>query len=394
MIYREKILAALNDRKTEFSLFKSESSAQFADYRRALDRAASMGREELARRLEAVDSPGAMPTGEFEGARPFVIPFAREWRSHEEARAWAYQTLLARTTFAADGSQILPTKDFSVPVAAVQVGWFENSHLPGGAYIKDAAFEVLTPAEIMVRGATPEPSEQVVHRRRYALEIDVIKNFILTTAARRFDPSRPPVVFFDSLLVITFAELLPEDQRKFYVSEITSLLDASRKAAVPVIGYVDTSFARDLVAMLKAALGLADSDKIHDAALIAPLMKWGDRTPLFQCKRRGILDDYGDAWRGGVGFVYLKTVGDRPPARLDLPLWVYERGLLDYVIDTVRAEVVVGNGYPYAIETADATAVISVRDRELFYALFQEFADREQLDLRMARKAISKAHRR
>jgi hypothetical protein len=68
--------------------------------------------------------------------------------------------------------------------------------------------------------------------------------------------------------------------------------------------------------------------------------------------------------------------------------------LLDYVVDTARGEVIVGNGYPYAIEAADQTAVISVRDREMFYAVFQEFAEREQLDLRIARKAISKAQRR
>ena len=63
-------------------------------------------------------------------------------------------------------------------------------------------------------------------------------------------------------------------------------------------------------------------------------------------------------------------------------------------VDTVRGEVVVGNGYPYAIEAADATAVITTRDRETFYAVFQEFAERERLDLRIARKAISKAQRR
>ncbi|HEY7543315.1 MAG TPA: DNA double-strand break repair nuclease NurA, partial [Blastocatellia bacterium] len=128
--------------------------------------------------------------------------------------------------------------------------------------------------------------------------------------------------------------------------------------------------------------------------LLADRMKWGDRTKLFCCARRGILDSYEEEWKRGVGFVYLKTTGDHPPSRIDLPMWVYERGLLDYVIDTVRGEVIVGNGYPYAIESADQTAVISQRDREMFYAIFQEFAEREGLDLRIARKAASKARRR
>jgi hypothetical protein len=112
------------------------------------------------------------------------------------------------------------------------------------------------------------------------------------------------------------------------------------------------------------------------------------------CARRGILDHYGEAWRRAIGFTYLKTSADNPPARLDIPSWVHDRGLLDYVLDTVRGEVVVGNGYPYVIEAADQTAVLSGRDRELFYAVFQEFAERESLNLRVARKAISKAHRR
>ena len=34
-----------------------------------------------------------------------------------------------------------------------------------------------------------------------------------------------------------------------------------------------------------------------------------------------------------------------------------------------------GNGYPYAVETADAVAVITMQDRERFYRLLQEFAD-------------------
>ncbi|HKP85595.1 MAG TPA: DNA double-strand break repair nuclease NurA, partial [Blastocatellia bacterium] len=213
-------------------------------------------------------------------------------------------------------------------------------------------------------------------------------------AARGIDTSAPPVVFFDSLLVISFAELLPDEQRERYVADIVSLLETSRKTGIPVIGYIDTSFARDFVNMLQAAFGLPSAQRVHDAALLAPLMKWGDRTALFRCARRGILDSYGDEWRRDVAFIYLKTSSDAPPSRVDLPLWVYERGLLDYVADVVRGEVIVGNGYPYAIEAADQTAAISAHDREMFYAIFQEFAERERLGLSIARKAISKAHRR
>jgi hypothetical protein len=396
MIYRDKILSALENCESEFAFYDSDLKEQIASYNQALEQVCEMGREELSAKLELSNAPGAIPTEEFFAGQSFIIPFTEVWTNREQAREWAYQALLGRTTFAADGSQIMPTKDFSIPIAAVQVGWFENPHTTDGAYIKDAVFEILPPEKILVRSkGDTEASEQVVHQRRYAMEIEAIKNFLRATSQKGFDKERPPVVFFDSLLVISFADILPETQRDFYVGEILSLLQTSKETGIPVIGYVDTSVSRDLVNMLLEIIPeLSDSPKLQDAVLLAPRMKWGDRTPLFICARQGVLEFYGEEWRRHVAFCYLKTTGDAPPSRVDLPLWVYEQGLLDYVLDAVRGEVIVGNGYPYVIEAADQTAVISMQDREVFYAAFQEFAGRKGFDLRIARKAISKAHRR
>lgn len=388
-------MAALESRRADFADYDTDFRAQMQIYATALDQLARLGGDELRARLDERQAPGALPTRELDHAGSLIVPFAHKWRTHEDARHWSLETLSGRTTFAADGSQILPSKDFSVPVAAVQVAWLENAHTPQGGYVKDATFEILPPTEILVRtGGATELSEQVVHKRRYAMEAAALRRFMHDAAARGFAADKPPVVFFDSLLVISFAELLPDEQREFYVTEITALLEASKSTGVPLVGYIDTSYARDLVNLLQAVFDLADAPKIHDAALLAERMAWGDRTACFECARRGILESYGEAWRRGIGFVYLQTTGDGPPSRLDLPMWVYQRGLLDYVVDTVRGEVVVGNGYPYAIEAADQAAVLSGRDRQAFYAVFQEFAERERLRLRVARKAISKTQRR
>ena len=394
MIYRDKVIAALGSRAADFAQFDTEVMTQYALYREALERIGAMSRDELLARLNEFDSPGAMPTPEFDNAKHMVIPFGAAWNNHEDARQWAYTTLLGRTTFAADGSQILPSKDFSVPVAAIQVAWFENSHTPEGTYVKDVAFDVLPPSEVVSAMSPTGVSEPAVHRRRYAAEIQAIRDYMYRTAERGVEAERPPVVFFDSLLVISFADAFAPEERQFYVAEITSLLEASETTGVPIVGYVDNSFARDLAVMIHAASGLPESHKVHDGRLIGPRMAWGDRTPMFKCARRGILEQYGDKWKDGVGFVYLKTGGEDPPARLDIPSWVYDRGLLDYCVDTVRAEAIVGGGYPYPIETADAAAVLTMRDRETFYQAFQEFAEVHELRLRIARKALSKAHRR
>src|SRR5215469_12126967 len=175
MIYRDKILAALDSRRAEFAKFNAGLIADCALYRNAIDRLKSINLDELRRRLSAAESPGALPTDEFDRARSLVVPFGRGWNNHEEARSWARDILLGRTTFAADGSQILPTKDVSVPVAAVQIAWFENSHTPDAVYTKDASFEVLAPGEVTVRpGSTTGFYEQAVHFRRYRLEIGAI----------------------------------------------------------------------------------------------------------------------------------------------------------------------------------------------------------------------------
>jgi molybdate-binding protein len=81
-------------------------------------------------------------------------------------------------------------------------------------------------------------------------------------------------------------------------------------------------------------------------------------------------------------------------ARLEFPRWVLDAGLLDDVMTIVRAETIAATGYPYAIEAADAVAVISAHDRAQFYMTFQEFADREGLAFSFSRKALSKNRRR
>ena len=63
-------------------------------------------------------------------------------------------------------------------------------------------------------------------------------------------------------------------------------------------------------------------------------------------------------------------------------------------MQVVRAECAVGTGYPYAIETADAVAVITAEDRRRFYAMFERFAEENDIRLRVAAKLQSKLRRR
>ena len=396
MIYRQKIIDALESKSGEFKQFDETSLLERREYLKALNDLKTTTREELTAKLAHVEAPGALPTKEFERSAERIIRFEPEFANHQQARDWAMKVLLDRTTFAVDGSQIMPTKDFSVPVALVQIGWFENPHSHSVTYKKETRLEVMTPDDLLgEQHSDRQMSEGAVGLRRFQMETSRLREFG-ETAISNLNGTRLPVAFFDNTQVISFADRLRE-RRIPYVDAILPMLRCSEQTEIPIVGYVDTTFARDLTRMLQITSGNSMAEKIHDAVLLELLtetdkMQWGDRTPFYICAREGILDDYKE-FKRRIGFVYMKMSASIP-VRVDLPLWIYEADKLDEVLDVIRAEVIVGNGYPYAIETADATAVINVADRDIFYRLFQEFANNHGLDLRFSRKALSKSRRR
>ncbi len=382
-----QILTALDSKRQDFTRFNSTIQQDLRRYRQFWQQLTQEPGEEVANALPR-GRVGARPLEPFTAVRKGVVPFGRKWPSREDSLDWVRSHLSGITTFAVDGSQIFPSKDVSLSVALVQIGWFENPHTESGDYHKDVQLEVLTPQDLKTKGLT-EPADRRVNIRRFEMETQRLVDYMAQCA----QPDRT-LVFFDGSLVVTFADAFDKDSQDAYVSAMVKLLTASDRYRVPLVGYVDTSSARDLMTLIPhCSPAIAAVDTLHDAQMLSPLMAWGDRTPLLICDREGILDKYGDLG-DQVAFTYLQTTRDRPPARLELPRWLWEAGQLETVLNWVRAEVIVGGGYPYAIETADQTAVLQGPDRQLFYRILQDWADREDLNLRFSRKMISKTRRR
>jgi hypothetical protein len=391
MFHRERVIAALEAKAGRFSGYEVALSDALVAYEAALAELEGLSRAEVEARLAGVPWPGARPTVEHD-QQGLVVPFQHTWANHQQARAWAMEVLSGVPTIAVDGSQIMPNRDISIPVAAVQVGWFVNPHTGEDTYVKDIHFEVLAPDELADSDveALGFP-EWRVNLRRFVLECEKLINAMQTARGS----SAKPVCFFDGSLITSFVSQMRPEQQRLYVETVVSLLDASEEYHAPLVGFIDTSYAKDLTAMLDALTGRWTRQRISDGALLRSRMGWGDRTAAYVCARDDkVLPIGGSKYYDRVCFVYLKTTADRPPARLDLPLWLLEAGELERTVDVVRAECVVGNGYPYAVETADAVAVITMQDRERFYRTFQEFAERAGLPLRFSRKAVSKKGRR
>ena len=396
MLSKTHVVTALQAKQDAFQRYSVRTGRDREHYLAALADVAALGAADVEARLAGIACPGARPTVERIGGRSVIRPFEMHWLNHQEARQWAMGILQGVPTMAVDGSQIPPSTDFSIPVGAVQIGWFENRHLPDGEYTKDIHFEVLAPDEMGGReDRLSDFPDLQVNVRRFEGECAVLVEYMQEVAGEM----PPPVCFFDGSLILSFAAQLGSELQQRYLRAIVSLVGTSEATHVPLVGYVDTSHAKDMVSMLGHVQGRPGAPHLSDGALLRGGMGWGDRTELFRVARAdGVFaqDNAYLSYYDRVLFTYLQTARGNSPARLDLPAWLLaDDVLLEQVIDVVRAEVAIGLGYPYAIETADAVAVITMEDRERFYRLFQQFSEREiGLPLRYARKAYSKRGRR
>lgn len=393
MLFRELLTDELNRQREEFTRFAKSQAGDLDYYVNKLARFAEKSYAEVFPILEDCGDCGAMPSEEMNLTDDFSLRFRENWQNHEDARRWAFEVLKNRTTFAADGSQIFLEREVSFRIGGIQIGWFENPHNVSQGYEKSANFTIISPQDFD-SAADSTKANSYVGERRFEAEIDKVRDFLIKKRDWKANHEPLPVAFYDGTLLLSVTEF-----QRSITEQLVELSRLSRDCKVPVIGYVDRSYAGDLMTMLNSFEGrkaellrsLDDVSVLHAASL----KNWGDRTPFCYSRRHG-LDAFFDAQTGEslVGFVYLQTTADNPPARLDIPAWIYDEGFLDEVVDTVRAECVIGLGYPYALETADQTAVITVRDREIFLQALQGFAKENNLNLKVSRKAASKGRRR
>lgn len=371
-----EILALLHSKQADFKHFDGATLGLLQRYSQAFRQLSSLP--------PAQDQEPAL-VEPLAASQAGILPFGQRWHNREESLDWVRQVLTDVRTFAVDGSQIYPSKDISIPVALVQIGWFENPHHPEGHYEKDIRLDLMTPLEL--REFRPELVDRQVNMRRFKMETDRLVEYI-----EEHERDERCLVLLDGSLVATFAEAFDQETQVFYVDCLLRLLNASDRCRVPLLAYIDTSYALDLVTLLQRSFGLPPAGSLHDAQLVNSALDWGDRTPLLRCQRDILGRLYGPH-KDRIDYTYLKT-NDGFPARLELPAWIQEAGRLEEVLNWLRAEVVIGGGYPYAIETADQVAVLRMDDRNAFYRLLQDWSAQAGVQLRLSRKMVSKVRRR
>ncbi|WNC86438.1 DNA double-strand break repair nuclease NurA [Thermosynechococcus sp. QKsg1] len=386
-----QLVQQLNHKKAEFLSYDTA----LAQVRQAYQQALKTWQQQTIADITAAIDPQISDWG----ARPIEpwpqgwrIPLGVQWPHRQAAREWAMTQLMDVTTVAVDGSQIVPSEELFLPVGVVQAGWFLNPHRRDRPYAKEIVLELITPAELrQAEEQLRQPQiyrfhERYIHLRRFELELKTLRE-------RMAEVTAPALLLFDGSFVATFAESYAPEWQRRYVAALCQTLAASRQHQIPLVAYIDSSQARDLVTLLGHLEQLAPSPHLSDAQLLSTVLtQWGDRSPVFICDRGGILENYG-AWAKGIGFCYLKA-HQGYPVRLELPLWLYEAGLLDQVIRWLCGELITGQGYPYALGAADQLAVLQGSDRQAFLKQLQVWAEGVGMELRFSRKWVSKQQRR
>jgi len=388
----KKLIAVIDAKKEIYKDFDEFMKSHYKDYAEKLLNITSYSSSEIIAKLGDIEYPGALPTKELD-EKGLVIQFKTDFSNHREARKWACKVLSNVELCASDGSQIYPSKDMSIPLGLVNVSWFYNNH--NGKYEKDSSLELLTPNELFDPEDTGMPSNSAVDAIRFECECEALKKNILA--------HKGTFAIFDGSLLVSFATRLPAEHREKHIRAMLDLLYSSWISQSPVIGYIDVSYARDIAKMLSNLFSEEVEKRVFDAGLVNHILKnWGDRTCCFTCRRKGIVDKYENEKDENeeddkkekekrkdveIAFFYMRVNSERP-VRVEFPSWALH--LSDKIADVILAECIVGNGYPHILRVVHDSACITNEDKEKFLRMFQKFQQKENIEMQISRKRISK----
>lgn len=321
---------------------------------------------------------GAKPTAEHEAGR-ITIRHPNAPIDIRDSRPFAQRVLTSVASAYVDGSQIAVGNDINIPWGMVNIS---GSHVVPGQDLKvheDAS--VITPAELdsWAQKGVFNPNH-IVNLQRWEMEMRYLQ--------KRMQESPGTVAVFDGSLVNSFAVGLAPDLRAAYDRTVCDVLDTSRLTKSPLVGYTDTSRARDLVALLTALDPKLDAQGVTDSTVLEPhLRELGDRTASWQCDRPdGALDAYGGR---DINFHYA-LFGPGGPCRIEYPAWVFRDGLHHQVHDVLLAQCLAYKGYPRSIDQAHIGCSIKRDEVDAMQRTFLGLARRNGIPVRGNRKAQSK----
>jgi hypothetical protein len=386
MLDIRKLAGKLRQSEDKIKEFFQSGEKTLENYKKILSKIRQENYETLRSAAEENQNCEVIPSKEYEKAKGLASTELRKnWTSYEQSFKWAIEILKERVTFGVDGSQDYFAKELNLPIAVLQVGWYKNQHTVNGEFEKNAEPILIFPDEIIKNQSKEISAESYIGQRRFEMEIEKTKEFLESKKDWKEKGERVPVAFFDGAFMISLAR---RNIQESLLDSVIELVKLSAETEVPVVGYIDRSYSYDLSSFF-SLFGTTNGFLIDNATLVEELSLTsciGDRTIFFHSRRKDLRAYLQDS---PIGFIYLKT-NQFLPARLDIPTWILDKGLLDEVLEVTLAECVVGEGYPYPLSIADQMAVITAEDRNSFLEILRRFSAEKQMNFRFSRKFISK----
>lgn len=361
MLDLKNISIQFDARLEEIRSYGSDRSELAHDYRNEL------------KKLNIIDPAKNELLPAYSGAKLFetgklIHSFPYDWKNRHDAMMWVDSVLSGVPVGAVDGSQIYSDKNYEIPVAVLQTSRVFNRHTLESDYKQEIEASIITPDEFEDANVYAFGSEYV-DARRFSMECESIMKLM--------KEHKEIYVFLDGALVLSHINILNRNIREIYIKSIIHLLEMSESTGNPVIGLIDSTSSSDLTLMMHFMFGLKKS-KLPDVYLFSDL-KWGERTAAFLCDRDdrkgegtpGVLDSYG-RFRDRIAFFYIMT-GKNRPARVELPAWVHEKGMIDKIADIIRAESIIRVNYPDILMRAHEAALIRINEHAIFYGMLDNF---------------------
>ncbi len=221
-----------------------------------------------------------------------------------------------------DGSQISPLKDFGIPFGGVQAARIWVYH---GRGLRDLRYK----SNIVY--------ESNIDLERFRLEIELAKESLEIS----------DFVFYDGSLSVLYTMEMSERLSRAYRKEIDEVVKMSEELSIPIIGYVDRSYTKDL--------GL----KIYDSFVLSDYLKLYEYTEPIETKTPLLA-------------FYFKS-NPSLPVRVEIPKWC--GNMVDSIAEVVYAECMLGStaGYPYILERAHKYAKIDEKEKLAFVKAVKSF---------------------
>jgi len=352
--------------------------------------------------LNKINTPrGSIPTEEYKNG--LIIPFNIKFKNHEEALKWAFDNVKNKVSVSCDGSQIFPTDELNIPIGLVQVLSYTNFHTQNqNSYKIDREIKLITPDELIYKNKISNVSEignEPVDTIRFQTEMDLLSDQMELLFNSE---NRPENVFFlfDGSLILSFIMRFADVHQDIFLNSLKKGIDNSEKYRWPLIGFIDSSSAKDILQMLSVLDNIEIKDpNLSDSGLLEYYLyfskniklNWGDRSCTFICERNDpIYLQYPSIIQSQIAFFYIK-LNSLNPARVEFPTWCLKYPkIIEEIANILRIESIIGSGYPITIDNCHHKVIITNQDRLKFIRLFQKFGELNNFDVKIKNKSRAK----